>query len=223
VHAAGYLTLALPPLRSAPRETALRALARCVLTVGDGGYTPRLERLERLHAALAGGSLTAQTLAGCRIQRQGEQALVCREAARAAGRVAATPGAVVRWDGRFEVGFTEARVPSGTVIARLGSDGWSELVQAVPSLRGHPIPSAVRPTLPALWRKGALLEVPHLDWRTRRAGPALVRSVSFAPRHPLAGTAFAPSEPALPYAPVDIAEAEQPACSTVRGGAEVIS
>src|SRR5690606_5779022 len=49
----GYVRLALPPYRAAPAEIALRCLSHCLMTVGGGAYTPRLERLERLHGTLS--------------------------------------------------------------------------------------------------------------------------------------------------------------------------
>ena len=64
---AGFIEAAPGPLAAAPAEMSLRALARCLMTVGGGDYTPRLERLERLHRKLTGGFEGAATLAGCRI------------------------------------------------------------------------------------------------------------------------------------------------------------
>ena len=55
-------------LVGAPRELALRALARALMTVSQNVYRPRFERLERLFDSISDGSLGAgRTLHGCRI------------------------------------------------------------------------------------------------------------------------------------------------------------
>jgi len=55
-------------LVSAPREVALRALARLLMAVSGQSYRPRFERLERLLDRLSDGTLGGgATLHGCRI------------------------------------------------------------------------------------------------------------------------------------------------------------
>jgi tRNA(Ile)-lysidine synthase len=209
LHPAGYVTLALAPLRAAPAETGRRALARCLLTVGGGDYTPRLERLDRLYDRVLEPAWPAQTLAGCRVVKVGQQALICREPGRVQGPLAAPAGARVRWDGRFVIALASRKgrdgVPAGAVIAALGSPGWARLTSSAPGLRRHAVPGAVRPSLPALWHRDHVLEVPGVGWRAAGRPPALVRSISFAPRHPLAGPSFGMSgaldEASLPDTP----------------------
>ncbi len=58
----------LPALTAAPREVALRALARMLMTVSGATYRPRFERLERLFDRLAEEKLGGgATLHGCRL------------------------------------------------------------------------------------------------------------------------------------------------------------
>jgi tRNA(Ile)-lysidine synthase len=192
LHPQGYLTLVIAPLDRAPRETALRGLARCLLTIGDANYTPRLERLERMHDSLLSGGATEHTLAGCRILRQGERLLICREPSRADTREPAVSGATARWDERFELTVAERRLPSGTTIARLGTEGWTQVVRAAPEARRHHVPGPARYSLPALWHEDTVLEVPHLDWRAGNRAGSLFRAISFSPRHPLSSASWQP-------------------------------
>jgi tRNA(Ile)-lysidine synthase len=96
VHPAGFVALDRGALLAAPREVGLRALAAVVTAVGGALYPPRLERLERLHAALAAGLGGGRTLGGCRILERRGRTLICREpaavAAPAAAPLSATPG-----------------------------------------------------------------------------------------------------------------------------------
>lgn len=62
--------LAREALVAAPREVALRALARMLMTVSGNTYRPRFERLERVFAWLENGSFSRScTLHGCHISR----------------------------------------------------------------------------------------------------------------------------------------------------------
>lgn len=207
LYPAGYVTLALAPLRAAPREIGMRALARCLMTVSGQDYTPRLDRLDRLHAVLlSSGRWPARTLAGCRIVCVGGHALICREAAQVAPPVAIAAGARIRWDRRFAVTVAEgAAVRRGTVVAGLGEEGWRQAVADDPGLRRHSVPPPVRPSLPAVWQGDRLLAVPHLAWRRRDARIGSV-TIEFAPAHPLAPARF----------PAAVAEgALVPGCFTV--------
>lgn len=193
LHPAGYVRLALPALAAAPPEIGRRALARCLMTVGGETYTPRFERLDRLYALLARGTAwPARTLAGCRILRDGADALICREPAQAGPAAPAMAGARVVWDGRFMVDLAAVRrgVPRGAVIAALGPEGWRQAMATRPDLRGHALPAPVRPSLPALWQSERLLAVPHLGWSRGQPRAAAILSVAFVPRHPLAAGDF---------------------------------
>jgi len=62
--------LAREALVAAPREVALRALARMLMAVSGNTYRPRFERLERVFAWLENGNLSRScTLHGCHIGR----------------------------------------------------------------------------------------------------------------------------------------------------------
>jgi len=193
VFPAGYVRLDADVLRAAPVEVSLRALARCLMAVGGREYVPRLDRLERLHARLRSEGLGGgATLGGCLVAPYRGAILICREPHMAAEEVAIAPGTTVLWDGRFRIDrprFGSTGRAMRLVVRRLGTDGWAAVVAREPGLRGHPIPPAVRPSLPSLWRARGLAAVPHLDIAQARAHMSI--TAAFLAPAPLAGARFA--------------------------------
>jgi tRNA(Ile)-lysidine synthase len=192
VFPAGYVRLDADILKGAPAEVSLRALARCLLVVGGREYVPRLDRLERLHARMRSGGLGGgATLGGCLVVPHRGAVVICREPEMAVEETAIAPGATVLWDGRFRI-VRPPRASAGgvarLVVRRLGVDGWAALVAREPGLRGHPIPPAVRPSLPALWSSRGIVTVPHLDIPQARAHMSI--AAAFVPGAPLAGARF---------------------------------
>jgi tRNA(Ile)-lysidine synthase len=192
---AGYLHLDPAPLRAAPAEVSLRALAHVLLAVGGAAYAPRLERLERLHAIVrAGGPAGGATLGGCRILGRRGRLLICRESALAREEQPLRPGHSSLWDGRFLVTLLVDAPQAGkslrrpAIVRRLGAEGWAAVAVAAPALRRHAIPPAARPALPALWDTRGIVSVPHLDWR--RPGSHVSLAAAYAPGAALAGTRF---------------------------------
>jgi tRNA(Ile)-lysidine synthase len=165
IHPAGFLTMPLAELRAAPANVAERALARCLIVIGGDPYGPRQESLARLRRSLA-ANLAGRTLGGCRLVCRGSRLFIFREADAAAERVAVRAGAVVRWDGRFDL-----RIATSGTIARLGEAGWAKLPAAK---RVASIPREAALALPALWRGGRPLYLPRVGTGTG-FGPALFR------------------------------------------------
>ena len=190
---AGYLRLDPAALRVAPVEVSLRALARCLMVVGGGEYAPRLDRLERLHGKLRAGVLGGgATLAGCLVIPRGGGLLICREPAMATEELAISPDASALWDGRFRITLESdggGRRGARLVVRRLGVEGWTAIAARNPDLRRHPIPPAVRPSLPALWGARGIVAVPHLDIAPARAHMTI--TAAFLAAVPLAGARFA--------------------------------
>lgn len=193
LHAEGYGFLDRAALRSAPEEVGLRALARMLGCIGGTPYPPRLERLERLYAAIVDpvGLRGARTLMGCRIAPVHDQVLICREP-RAAKDALPASGDLL-WDGRFRL-----RVDGGSrfELRRLGRKGWAEIVKACPEMRKTAIPAAVRPSLPTFWHLDVVASVPHLSYvyRGTEFVPPRVRDLRFAPVRPLSSARFAESD-----------------------------
>jgi tRNA(Ile)-lysidine synthase len=182
---AGYCRVDRAALSTAPDEIALRALGRVLMTVGGRRYSPRLDGLERLLAAVRAGALGGgRTLAGCRVLPQDAGLIVCREPAEIADERPLGPGDRVVWDGRFRVALGPG---AGRLrLAKLGPQGWKELAARHPAVQQQGVPAAVRPSLPALRRAGRLVAVPPVGYGS--AGRRL--EARLAPARPLAGPVF---------------------------------
>ena len=167
LHPAGFARCAPGAVAELSEEVALRLLARLLAVAGGGAYPPRLERLERLLADLAGGWDGTRTLAGCRVQARPDGVVFCREAARMAPDLALAPGETAVWDGRFAVRLA-ADAPAGLRVGALGAAGWREAMGRRPPMP----PAAVRPTLPAIFDDEGVCEVPVLGYNRRGAAPA---------------------------------------------------
>ena len=190
----GYLWLDPAALSGAPAEVGQRALARCLMTIGGGGYPPRSERLVRLYRQIAGGGLgRGATLAGCQIQARDGRLLIFRELAAVERAVHIESGGECAWDGRFSVVLGKKPGKTGRfLVSALGVEGYRRVLTVRPDLRASPIPAAARPVLPALWRAGqpgqAPLAVPHLDYRARNS--QLSVAIDFVPAQALASARF---------------------------------
>ena len=129
-----------------------------------------------------------RTLAGVVVERRALKIRLYREAGRAGlPSVAATPGAVVRWDHRFEIEIA-ANVPGGLHIAALGAARPAGMVRPA-GLR-----AAALATLPALFRGDRIVAVPSLGWFASDAPgcgivvtEAVSRRLARPPRFPLLG------------------------------------
>ena len=192
---AGFLDLDPAAFAGVSAEVSLRALARCLMAVGGAGYTPRLERLERLHACLRAGLAKAVTLGGCRVVPRGARWLVVREP----GRTAATalpPGGRLLWDGRFEVVLARGKAAKGgeMTVGPLGSAGWRDLAAALEKAgagdRAARIPAPARGALPALRDAAGLAAVPPLGYFRDPGAAKRLKECRFAPTNGLTSQAF---------------------------------
>lgn len=130
------------------RDVAAAHLAAACLCAAGTERPPRGERLERLVARLRSGEVFTATLAGARVEADGDTVRVCRDAGETArGGLAALTlslGETGVWDGRYEItaGASPITVrPLKGLAAGLPRDQ-REALKAVPS--------AARPALPAL-------------------------------------------------------------------------
>lgn len=191
----GWIRLRRGPLLAVPEEIGLRALARCLATIGGADRPPKAEALERLFAETAGDAASGRTLAGCRIvpvrSVRRDELVIAREPELADERTIALPGQCVLWDRRFAVRLSSGRKAALTV-ARLGPSGWRTAVSEMAGLRRLALPEPVRDSLPALWDGDRLVSVPSLGFGGGFAGDGQARSdeVSFRPATPLVAPAF---------------------------------
>ena len=200
---AGFLELDPTVLAGAGAELSLRALARCLMTVGGSPYAPRLERLERLHARLASGLAAGVTLGGCRILPRGTthgratlgggRWLVVREAGRAVTVPLPASGRLL-WDGRFELVPAAGRRPPELTVGPLGSAGWRDLLAALEPARAAEraarLPPPARAALPALRDAGGLAAVPPLGYFRDVRAAKWLKACRFAPVNGLTSPAF---------------------------------
>jgi tRNA(Ile)-lysidine synthase len=165
-HPAGYIRLDPQVLAEAPAEIGLRALAAIVMAVSGAPFPPRFERLMRLHGELCAGLKRGRTLGGCRIVPKGGAILVCREAAAMAPPIAAKPGEMAVWDGRYRLRLpTDA--PKGLRLSALGPGG---------PKRETALPAFARAVLPALRDGKGVVAVPAINY-IREGGPILASDV----------------------------------------------
>ncbi len=188
-HPAGFLWLDPQLLRQAPDEVALRALARCLMTVGGGEFTPRLERLLALYSRMQGDFTRGTTLGGCRLLPRRGRVLMVREAGRAP-TVILRPGTEILWDGRFRF-FAGRRPGVGELrLGPLGKTGWEFLCQTGPDIRRVPLPAPARAALPAYSDDLGLISVPFLGYLRKGWGHAAAGKCRFAPKNALTVASF---------------------------------
>lgn len=138
-------------------EPALRVLTSVLRFVSGRDYPFRLERLEKLAAALRDEPPPGpRTLGGCKIETRGEHVLVCREASAIGPPTAAQPR--ILWDGRFRLDLTGDL--AGVTVGKLGAEGVRQArAMGLTGSRFEHLPGAARATLPSLWRGDRLLAV----------------------------------------------------------------
>jgi tRNA(Ile)-lysidine synthase len=164
---AGFARLDVAGLRQAEDEISVRALARIVRCVGGRVFSPRLERLETVHAALKenrfGGG---RTLGNCLLMIKGGHLLICREERNLPAPVPLPAGRPVLWDNRFVVEASASAVAAhGPItVAPLGREGWRDIVREQPSLRRSDLPVSVRAALPALSDGHGVACVPQMGF-----------------------------------------------------------
>jgi tRNA(Ile)-lysidine synthase len=147
------------------REVAAAHLAAACLCAAGTERPPRGERLERLVARLRSGESFTATLAGARIEANGDRVRVCRDAGETArGGLAVltlSPGETGVWDGRYEItaGAAAITVRSLKGLAAGLPRDQREALKAVPA--------AARPALPAVVDQAGAATCPVL------VGPSL--------------------------------------------------
>lgn len=139
----GGLALDRAALREAPPAAARAVVGAACLCAAGTSRPPRTDRLARLVEAARGTPPAAATLAGARIEAEGETVRFMREPGELArsgvGAEALAPGHAMVWDGRFEL-LADApglvvRSLSG-LIARLDERQRRALAEVPASARG---------------------------------------------------------------------------------------
>jgi tRNA(Ile)-lysidine synthase len=174
----GYALADAARFAAAPREVALRALARLVEAIGGEAYPPRFEQTEAALDWLTAprAKPAGRTLGGCRFARRRGQVLVTREEAAVVHALIVEPGRVGLWDDRFEI--TVPRTAKAAVEVRpLGPGGLKAAgnVAQLPPVESRRIAAA----LPAMWRNSRLVAAPLIGFAGDEPGIS-ARFVRFA-------------------------------------------
>jgi tRNA(Ile)-lysidine synthase len=175
VSAWGYALLPADRFGAAPREVALRALARLLTAMGGEDYPPRFDALENALAWIIEGGKAGRTLGGCRLSaRDDGTILIAREdTAITRDAIELSAGQMKIWDGRFRITLTRG---GPFEIKALGAKG---LALAGPAVELPPVqPRLIARTSPALWTGGRLVSAPLLKFSAAEAANAHV-SVEF--------------------------------------------
>lgn len=157
----GAVRLDLEEFRAQPAEVGRRLILAALAYVGGGVYAPRREALEEALLRLARGQ--GGTLQGCRMLAKRDAIWITREwnAVRDLRVPVLDPS--TEWDGAWLISFAGAAA-EGVEIRPLGADG----LKSVANWRDLSLPREVLLPLPSLWKDGAFLLAPmlqfHPDW-----------------------------------------------------------
>ncbi len=176
----GYALVDTKRLAAAPREVALRTLARLIEVIGGGAYPPRFEQTEAaLDWLITRAAPAGRTLGGCRLARRDGQVLIAREEAaldKEAPNLVIEPGGEGLWDNRFWIAVSRS-VKGAVEVKPLGAEG---LKAAGKKVQLPPVePRRIAAALPALWRADRLVAAPLIGFGGDETGIS-ARFVGFA-------------------------------------------
>ncbi len=164
----GWAELPQDVLCRAPDVLARRILVSLLRSVGGKYHAPRSDRVARgLAACRAQGSFEDFSLGGCIVRKKGHRLIIHRE------ERGKTPLTELRsrerfiWRGRFLCEFQGKMQPveAPYSIGPLTDEGWRQALAWDPSVRQVGISHYCAATLPALYDRDGLLEVPRLGLR----------------------------------------------------------
>lgn len=176
----GYALVDTKKLAAAPREVALRALARLIEIVGGGTYPPRFEQTEAaLNWLVTRVPPAGRTVGGCRLARRDGQVLIAREEAALAKDITSLviePGSESLWDNRFRIAVARS-VKYPVEVKPLGPNGLKTVGEGaqLPPVE----PRRIAAALPALWRANRLVAAPLIGFAGDETGIS-ARFVGFA-------------------------------------------
>lgn len=171
-HEAGFVTLDRQGLSSAPADIQRRMISCILHCVAPQDYPAGFEAVEAARRDMLAEGFSGRTIAGCDVSPTGaDEIFFCREEAQAAP-APFSDGMV--WDGRFRAaGFAPASGES-LVIGVLGEKGLAALRKKDAAQEAaKALPFKARKALPALFRNGNPVCVPHLSWTDAQDGQGL--------------------------------------------------
>lgn len=168
----GYALLSLSELAGEPDEILLRGLSSLCRFAGKGAYVPRMEKTERLLAALLSGAFAGQTLYGAQLTATGKQeVLISREIADCVDETSLEE--TCTWDNRFEI--TAKGDIAGLKIAALGEEGWRQLKASGFDVAEMKMPRIAALAVPAIFKGLDLQQVPQLGYSADESVSITVR------------------------------------------------
>ena len=174
--AAGYYQVDKRALIEQDPIIAEAILAYLIQWVSGAPFRPRHLALSSLNELIKNAAHTASTLGYCQIQQKGEVLYFYKELAFVEPPIPVSAQQVL-WDKRFSyhpppISTNRQANLKGLEIGALGIEGQRQ-VELMD--KDAPIPKMIRASLPALWRDGELVAVPHLHFGDLE----LARSIKF--------------------------------------------
>jgi len=139
---AGDIALPLQALRSAPDAARTRFLRAALSCAAGGAASPRGAQIDRLWDRVSETRPTTATLAGARIERNGDTVRMMRDDGSIREVAPASGKSPVIFDGRFEI----AGIPDGHVLTAMR--GYMSRLDSAEHARVRTAPPAARRSLP---------------------------------------------------------------------------
>ncbi|PPR77661.1 MAG: tRNA(Ile)-lysidine synthase [Alphaproteobacteria bacterium MarineAlpha3_Bin5] len=190
----GFANLSKKEISSIPPNVLRRILLRVIMTVGGQNRYPQSDALKRLASNLTQGKFKGTTLGGCLFLNKIENFIACREYRNLPSRLKLVENKQLYWDGRFDV-RTGLNIPSGSYLAALGTEGWEEISQGSTNKLKY-VPRQARETLPAVFDKYGVREVPQLNFHRENREAKInfdtkyTVFITYRPRVTLSGKSF---------------------------------
>lgn len=173
-------------LAELPEEYTVRLLANLLHAFGGAGPPARLSQIEQLASRLmpsgdASDGVRAETLGGCRIEREGAGPLrIWREWGRdGLPMLDLQPGTRQVWDQRFCVALGPSETQPAQVRALGAGHGqWLDELGCLHELPAGPALAKAMHTLPSFWRSGRLIAVPYFAAAAGQSGSFSAQFVS---------------------------------------------
>jgi hypothetical protein len=158
LHFAGFAEVALSPLKLLDHELLEAIMTDLLVKISGNIYPPRHENILQVLNKLAGNKTF--TSHGCLLQPRKDSLLICREAINIKQPVFFHSSKIITWDNRYVITLENSRFMDNLRVEAIGTR-WLDFTKNEALMF---LPEAVRPTLPGIWQKERLLNIPHLDY-----------------------------------------------------------
>lgn len=174
VYPSGYAVLKMAPWRMLEPTLRSQLLADIIACIGGHIHRPRYHETAWLESSM-NAARGKQTLGGCLVEWNLEEATISREPARCEPPITLKGHGTVLWDQRFRVTY---HLEQPLTLGALGTAGRNII--------GKPVPLST----PAVWHLDRLCDVPHIGYDAAETLPPEQLRIGFAPAKPLAASSF---------------------------------